>query len=88
MTDREVVLEADGLGKSFGRNVALKAGGFSARYGTISCLMGRNGAGKTTMLRAAIGRVRADYGRVVFKGEFQNRPQLASMAPRGLFYSA
>lgn len=88
MTSADVVLEADGLGKSFGRRVVLKAASFSAKVGTVTALMGRNGAGKSTMLRIAVGRVRADYGRVLFNGQFLERPRLAWMASRGLFYSA
>lgn len=84
----DVILEADGLGKSFGSEVVLKAAGFSARQGRVSALVGRNGAGKSTMLRIAIGRVRPDYGRVLFKGEFVERPRLAALASQGLFYSA
>lgn len=87
MINPSVILEADGLGKSFGRSVVLKAASFSARGSTVTALMGRNGAGKSTMLRIAIGRLRPDYGRVLFYGEFQERPRLAAMAPRGLFYS-
>lgn len=88
MTATCVVLEADGLGKSFGKQVVLKAASFSARRGTVTALVGRNGEGKTTMLRISTGLVRPDYGRVLFNGEFLERPRLASMAARGLFYSA
>jgi ABC-type multidrug transport system ATPase subunit len=83
----DVVLEADGLGRSFGKSVVLKGASFSAKRQTVTALMGRNGAGKTTMLRISIGQVRADYGRVLFNGEFLERPQLALMARQGLFYS-
>lgn len=88
MTAESVVVEADGLGKSFGRHVVLKAASFSAREGVVTALMGRNGAGKSTMLRIAVGRVRPDYGRVLFRGELLERPRLAAMAARGLLYSA
>jgi len=88
VTTNGVVLEADGLGRSFGSQVVLKAASFSARRATVTALMGRNGAGKSTMLRISIGLVRADYGRVLFHGEFLERPRLAFMAPQGLFYSA
>lgn len=83
-----VIIEADGLGKSFGRQVALKAASFRARAGIVTALMGRNGAGKTTMLRIAVGRLRPDYGRVLFEGRYLERPRLPRMAERGLFYSA
>lgn len=84
----DVVLEVDGLGKSFGRRVVLKAASFSAKKGTVTALMGRNGAGKSTMLKIAVGLVRPDYGRVLADGEFLGRPRLATLAVRGLFYSA
>jgi ABC-type multidrug transport system ATPase subunit len=83
-----VILEADGLGKSFGKNVVLKAASFWAKESFITALMGRNGAGKSTMLRIAIGRVRSDYGRILFNGNYLGRPSLAGMALQGLFYSA
>ena len=88
MTDRGVVLEADGLGRTFGGNQVLKAASFQARRGTVTALMGRNGTGKTTMLRIAVGLVRPDFGRVLFHGTYLARPRLATMAAQGLFYSA
>jgi len=54
-----VLLEADGLGKSFGKKPVLKAASFRAKRGSITALMGRNGSGKSMMLRIAIGRARA-----------------------------
>lgn len=88
MTIGNAVLDVDGLGKSFGRHVVLKAASFSARPRVVTALMGRNGAGKSTMLRIAVGQIAADHGRVLFNGEFMERPKLASMASGGLFYSA
>ena len=81
-------LEADGLGKAFGRNDVLKSASFAAWPGRTTVLMGRNGTGKSTMLRAAVGAVRADYGRIVYKGEFYPRPHLWRLARKGLMYSA
>jgi ABC-type multidrug transport system ATPase subunit len=85
--DRTVLLDVDGLAKSFGSNQVLKACSFQGREGTVTALMGRNGAGKSTMLRIAVGRVRPDRGRVRFKGQLAKRPSLALLARRGLFYS-
>lgn len=83
-----VVLDVDGIGKAFGAKQVLKAASFRAARGRITALMGRNGAGKSTMLRVAIGRVRPHYGRVLFHGRQLARPNLAAMARDGLFYSA
>ena len=86
MTGKRIILEADGLGKRFGREVVLKAASFTATEGTITALMGRNGAGKTTMFRIAVGRLRPDYGRVAYRGRYLPRPSLARLAPEGLLY--
>ena len=82
------VLEADGVGKSFGGKAVLRAAGFRARAGVVTALMGRNGSGKTTLLRIAAGRIRSDHGRVLFRGTCIPRPRLARLAVQGLFYSA
>jgi ABC-type multidrug transport system ATPase subunit len=80
------VLEADGIGRAFGRKVVLKSAGLRAWPGRITALMGRNGIGKSTLLRIVIGKVRADYGRIVYRGEFQTRPSLFRLARAGLMY--
>ncbi len=86
--DLAPVLEADGIGKSFGRNTVLKSAAFHATPGRITALMGRNGAGKTTLFRIAAGLLRPDYGRVAWRGVYQERPSLARLARSGLMYGA
>jgi ABC-type multidrug transport system ATPase subunit len=81
------LLEADGLGKSFGGTVVLNSASFRTRPSTITALMGRNGSGKSTMLKIAVGLVRPDHGRVLWRGRFLARPRLHEMALDGLFYS-
>lgn len=84
----EVVLEADGVGKSFGEKAVLRSAGVRARSGQVTALMGRNGSGKTTLLRIITGRIRADHGRILFRGTYVPRASLARLAADGLFYSA
>lgn len=88
MTGERPILEADGLGKSFGGRVVLKSAAFSVHRGRITALMGRNGAGKTTMLRIAVGRVRPEWGRVLHRGQLIERPVLWKLARAGLMYVA
>lgn len=88
MTREQPILEADGLGKSFGRRVVLKSAAFSVHRGRVTALMGRNGAGKTTMLRIVVGRVRAEWGRIVYNGRLIERPILWKLAQEGLMYVA
>jgi ABC-type multidrug transport system ATPase subunit len=82
-----IVLDADGIGKSFRGRIILKSAGFAVQSGRITALMGRNGVGKTTLLRIVCGTLRADYGTVRFKSQYVARPNLPRMARRGLMFS-
>ena len=87
-TTARAVLEVDGVGVRFGAHAVLKTASFSAWKGRITTLMGRNGVGKTTLLRAAVGLVRPEWGRVLFGEDFIARPRLHDLATRGLMYSS
>jgi ABC-2 type transport system ATP-binding protein len=62
MSDPAVVFE--NVGRRFGSTVALDAVGFTVAPGTVLGLIGRNGAGKTTALRLALGTLWPDSGRI------------------------
>ena len=80
------VFLADSFVKSFGRHRVLKTATAWARPGAVTVLLGRNGCGKTTLLRCALGFCRAEQGVVRFDGEHVRRPALWRLARRGLFY--
>jgi ABC-type multidrug transport system ATPase subunit len=80
------VFAAESLGRSFGTRTVLRAASVWARPGRVTALFGQNGCGKTTLLRAAVGLLAAEYGTVRFRGESYERPRLARLARRGLFY--
>jgi len=82
----ERALAAESVGKRFGSRWVLRSAGLWASHGTVSVVLGRNGSGKTTILRIAVGRLRADYGIVMFAGERYLRPRLPVLAAQGLFY--
>ena len=50
-----MVLEIEGLYKSFGNNVVLKDVSFRINKGEIVTVIGPSGAGKTTLLRCING---------------------------------
>lgn len=52
---REVVLKANGLTKKYGKQVALDSANMEVHRGDIYGLIGRNGAGKTTMMKIICG---------------------------------
>lgn len=64
------LLEVDGLGVSYGRRSGRVLSGvsLSARPGEIVGVVGETGSGKTTLVRAVVGLVPADEGRVTFDG--------------------
>ncbi|HKI94369.1 MAG TPA: ATP-binding cassette domain-containing protein [Gemmatimonadales bacterium] len=85
MTDA-AVLQANSIGKRFGRRRVLSAATLIAHPGSITVLLGRNGAGKSTLLKIAAGWWRADYGVVIYKSARYRHPRLADLARRGLFF--
>ena len=59
------VIEARGLGKSFGSRRVLEDVSLIAQRGDRIGIVGRNGAGKTTFLRVLLGELEPDAGEVV-----------------------
>lgn len=60
----EMALEADALGRRYGRAWALRDCSLSLPSGRVAALVGPNGAGKTTLLNLAVGLLKPDAGRV------------------------
>lgn len=82
----EAIFAADSIGKHFGRRRVLTAASVRAYPGRISTLLGRNGIGKSTLMRIASGSASADYGVIIFGEHRWRRPRLATLARLGLFY--
>src|SRR5690242_20701207 len=62
------LLEVENLAVSYGQRRALDGVSLSVREGEIVTLLGANGSGKSTTLRAVSGLVRPQRGRIVFAG--------------------
>lgn len=62
------MIEAEGLGKRYGRVRALEDLTFTARPGEVLALLGPNGAGKSTTIKAVTGLIRPSSGRVRVAG--------------------
>lgn len=63
-TPAAVLVEASGLGIRRGQRWILRAVDLAVRAGEIVTVIGPNGGGKTTLLKALIGLIKADEGRV------------------------
>ncbi len=69
MSEPKIVLQARGLVKRYGRVVALDHTDFDLHAGEILAVIGDNGAGKSTMIKAISGAVVPDGGTVTLDGE-------------------
>lgn len=63
------VLEARGLFKRWGRVVAMDGADFELRPDEILAVIGDNGAGKSTMIKALAGAIRPDVGEIRLDGK-------------------
>lgn len=68
MASRTAVLTATDLAKSYGPTRIVDGFSLDVAPGEAIALTGRNGAGKSTILRMLVGAVRPDEGRVEFEG--------------------
>ncbi|MCL7962535.1 MAG: ATP-binding cassette domain-containing protein [marine benthic group bacterium] len=82
----DAVFTADSFGVSFRGRQILKSATAWTRAGSVTAVLGRNGCGKTTLIRAALGLGRRDFGIVHFADRTWDRPRLSALARRGLFY--
>ena len=57
------VLEARGLVKKYGNVTAINGADFELREGEVLAVIGDNGAGKTSLIKALAGAVVPDAGR-------------------------
>jgi general nucleoside transport system ATP-binding protein len=64
-----ILLETRGLTKKFPMVLANDAVDFEVRKGEIHCLLGENGAGKSTMAESLFGFYQPDAGDILWKGE-------------------
>jgi iron complex transport system ATP-binding protein len=85
-----VSLAIDNLSAAYGKLPVLKDVSLTVEQGSICALMGRNGSGKTTMLRCIDAILKPTKGRVLANGKEINRlsrmeiARLISLVPQGI----
>jgi branched-chain amino acid transport system ATP-binding protein len=73
------MLQIEGMTAEIGRIPVLRGVDLTVGAGETVALLGRNGVGKTSTLRAALGLLRRTGGRVIYQGH-----DLAALAPHKL----
>jgi fructose transport system ATP-binding protein len=68
-TTRQPVLQARGLVKRYGRVTAIASGDLELYPGEILGLIGDNGAGKTSLIKALCGALIPDAGEIFLEGQ-------------------
>jgi urea transport system ATP-binding protein len=80
------MLTIEGLNQFYGESHTLWDLGLEAPSGVVTCLMGRNGVGKTTLLKCIMGLLPIRSGQMVFAGEALHRLPAERRAPLGIGY--
>jgi branched-chain amino acid transport system ATP-binding protein len=79
LAEDSVLLKVEGLNVFYGAIHALRDVSLEVRAGEVVALIGANGAGKSTTLRAITGLRKPGSGRIVFEGQ-----DITSVAPHHL----
>jgi urea transport system ATP-binding protein len=80
------MLEATSVSLHYGAAQALRSVSLAAEEGKITCVMGRNGVGKTSLLRALTGHHAISGGKVTWDGADISRLAPHERARRGIAY--
>ncbi len=67
--DSEIIIQTKKLSKSFPGVKALSDFSFELYQGEIHCLVGENGAGKSTFIKLLTGALHPDSGEIIFNGK-------------------
>jgi ABC-2 type transport system ATP-binding protein len=77
-------LAAEAITVRYGRRTAVDGVSLSLRQGTVYALLGRNGAGKSSLVRCLLGQQRATSGRALLFGHDAWRRRASLMAQVGV----
>lgn len=81
-----MLLTVDNLSSGYAQSQVLHAISLEIAAGEAVCLLGRNGVGKTTLVRAIMGLLPADSGTVRFNGQEITRRPTHEIARAGIGY--
>jgi len=84
--DVTAILVAECIAKSFGERRVLTSATLRAVSGELRVMFGRNGIGKSTLLKIAAGWLSADSGSIHFAARAYLTVSLPQLAAQGLFF--
>ena len=80
------LLQINSLNTFYGESHILRDVDLNVKEGEMVCLIGRNGVGKTTLLKSLIGLLKIQSGEINFLGEIINRQKPYQRARKGMAY--
>ena len=80
------MLKAEGINQYYGGSHILRNVGFEAKAGEVTVILGRNGVGKTTLLKSLMGVVPVKAGSVKLDGQDITRATSYERVRRGIGY--
>jgi urea transport system ATP-binding protein len=80
------MLTVDRIDLHYGAAQALFGVSLEAKAGEITCVMGRNGVGKTSLMRAICGQHRPSAGKIIWGGEDVSKLAPYDRARRGIAF--
>ena len=83
---RQRVLEVTDATLHYGAAQALRGVSLTAGAGQITCVLGRNGVGKTSLMRSIVGHHLLTSGTVIFEGKVLDRSAAYDRARSGIAF--
>jgi len=80
------MLNVQGVDLYYGASQALRGVDLSAGVGQVTCVMGRNGVGKTSLMRAIVGQQATSAGKVLWEGNDITKLSPHERARRGIAF--
>ena len=86
MAAEALMLKVDGLNQYYGGSHILRNLAFEAKLGEVTVVLGRNGVGKTTLLKSLMGVVAVKTGSIVLDGTDITKATPYERVRRGIGY--
>ncbi|NVN87617.1 MAG: urea ABC transporter ATP-binding subunit UrtE [Rhodopseudomonas sp.] len=80
------MLNVDNISLFYGAAQALRGVSITAEPGKVTCVLGRNGVGKTSLLRAMVGQQPIASGSIIFDGDEISKLKPYERARRGISF--